>query len=68
MELIRKGRFDEIFFIGLPLEDERKLIFSVHLSKLRPDSWKDFNIDILSQESKKLFGGRNSAIYNRGYT
>ena len=56
VELIRKGRFDEIFFIGLPLEDERKLIFSVHLSKLRPDSWKDFNIDILSQESKNFSG------------
>jgi|TARA_B100001769_G_scaffold223744_1_gene184464 ATP-dependent 26S proteasome regulatory subunit len=56
VELIRKGRFDEIFFIGLPLEDERKLIFTVHLSKLRPDSWKDFNIDILSQESKNFSG------------
>ena len=56
VELIRKRRFDEIFFIGLPLEDERKLIFTVHLSKLRPDSWKDFNIDILSQESKNFSG------------
>ena len=56
VELIRKGRFDEIFFIGLPLEDERKLIFTVHLSKLRPDSWKDFNIDILSQESINFSG------------
>ena len=56
VELIRKGRFDEIFFIGLPLEDERKLIFTVHLSKLRPDSWKDFNSDILSQESKNFSG------------
>jgi SpoVK/Ycf46/Vps4 family AAA+-type ATPase len=56
VELIRKGRFDEIFFVGLPLEEERKLIFSVHLSKLRPDSWQNFNINILSQESKNFSG------------
>ena len=56
VELIRKGRFDEIFFVGLPLEEERKLIFSVHLSKLRPDSWQSFNLDILSEESKNFSG------------
>jgi SpoVK/Ycf46/Vps4 family AAA+-type ATPase len=32
-ELLRKGRFDEIFFIDLPEEDERKEIFDIHLSK-----------------------------------
>ena len=56
VELIRKGRFDEIFFVGLPLEEERKLIFSVHLSKLRPESWQNFDITLLSQESKNFSG------------
>jgi len=56
VELIRKGRFDEIFFVGLPLEEERKLIFSVHLAKLRPDSWQNFDITLLSQESKNFSG------------
>ena len=56
VELIRKGRFDEIFFVGLPLEEERRLIFSVHLSKLRPESWENFNINLLSQESKNFSG------------
>ena len=32
-EILRKGRFDEIFFIGLPSEEEKKLIFKVHLSQ-----------------------------------
>jgi ATP-dependent 26S proteasome regulatory subunit len=32
-ELLRKGRFDEIFFIDLPNEEERKEIFSIHLRK-----------------------------------
>lgn len=32
-ELLRKGRFDEIFFVDLPTEIERKNIFKVHLKK-----------------------------------
>ena len=32
-ELLRKGRFDEIFFVDLPDDDERKHIFSIHLKK-----------------------------------
>jgi SpoVK/Ycf46/Vps4 family AAA+-type ATPase len=30
-EMIRKGRFDEVFFVDLPLEDERLEVFHVHL-------------------------------------
>jgi SpoVK/Ycf46/Vps4 family AAA+-type ATPase len=32
-EMIRKGRFDEVFFIDLPTEDERMEIFEIHLTK-----------------------------------
>lgn len=32
-ELLRKGRFDEIFFVDLPSETERLDIFKVHLEK-----------------------------------
>jgi ATP-dependent 26S proteasome regulatory subunit len=32
-ELVRKGRFDEIFFVDLPNFDERKEIFAIHLKK-----------------------------------
>jgi len=32
-EMIRKGRFDEVFFIDLPTEDERIEIFRIHLQK-----------------------------------
>lgn len=32
-ELKRKGRFDEIFCVNLPNDEERKAIFNVHLSK-----------------------------------
>lgn len=32
-ELLRKGRFDEIFFVDLPTQEERKNIFQIHLYK-----------------------------------
>jgi SpoVK/Ycf46/Vps4 family AAA+-type ATPase len=32
-EMIRKGRFDEVFFVDLPLEDERIEIFKIHLTR-----------------------------------
>ena len=32
-ELLRKGRFDEIFFVDLPNQKEREKIFSIHLRK-----------------------------------
>ena len=31
--LLRKGRFDEIFFVDLPSNEERQNIFSIHLKK-----------------------------------
>src|SRR3954463_11279330 len=45
-ELLRKGRFDEIFFVDLPTDEERKEIFNIHLSK------KGRNVDLV--DLKKL--------------
>ena len=36
-ELLRKGRFDEIFFVDLPTPPEREAIFAIHLRKRRRD-------------------------------
>ena len=36
-ELLRKGRFDEIFFVDLPDEKERREIFSIHLNRRKQD-------------------------------
>ena len=36
-ELLRKGRFDEIFFVDLPTEEERKEIFKLHLERRLKD-------------------------------
>ena len=37
-ELLRKGRFDEIFFVDLPTLNEREEIFRLHLNKRLKDS------------------------------
>ena len=54
-ELLRKGRFDEIFFVDLPLVNERKEIFKVHLSKRKLD-WTKFDIDRLAIVSSEYSG------------
>nr|ASO75883.1 Ycf46 [Storeatula sp. CCMP1868] len=55
-EILRKGRFDEIFFIGLPNKQEKELIFKVHLSRIRPKSWTNYDIDLLSEKANKFSG------------
>jgi len=56
LEIIRKGRFDEIFFIGLPTFEERKMIFQIHLSMLRPDRWHAYDINLLTTNSENFSG------------
>jgi SpoVK/Ycf46/Vps4 family AAA+-type ATPase len=36
-EMIRKGRFDEVFFVDIPLEDEQLEIFKIHLARRAVD-------------------------------
>jgi SpoVK/Ycf46/Vps4 family AAA+-type ATPase len=55
-EMLRKGRFDEIFFVGLPTQDERKAIFTVHLERLRPHTLKNYDIERLAYETPDFSG------------
>ncbi|MBE9013460.1 AAA family ATPase, partial [Pseudanabaenaceae cyanobacterium LEGE 13415] len=55
-EMLRKGRFDEIFFVGLPTQEERRSIFSVHLSRLRPHNLKQYDLDRLAYETPDFSG------------
>jgi AAA+ superfamily predicted ATPase len=54
-ELLRKGRFDDIFFLDLPTLEERKDIFKVHLMK-RNRLPRDFNVDALARQSEGYVG------------
>lgn len=50
-EIIRKGRFDQVFFVDLPNEEERKQIFGIHLKKNRCDPAR-FDLVFLSKATK----------------
>jgi SpoVK/Ycf46/Vps4 family AAA+-type ATPase len=55
-ELLRRGRFDEIFFVGLPTQDERKAIYEVHLSRLRAHNLQNYDLDRLAYETPSFSG------------
>jgi len=54
-EFLRKGRFDEIFFVDLPTPEERQNIFTIHLSKRRSDISR-FDLDQLAKVSDGFSG------------
>ena len=56
LELLRKGRFDEIFFIDLPILEEREKIFQVFLKRLRPNNLNLFDFTKLASESSGFSG------------
>ena len=56
IEIIRKGRFDEIFFLDLPEKEEREEIFKIHLQTFRPNSWQSFDYRQLAQASESFSG------------
>ncbi len=55
-EMLRKGRFDEIFFVGLPNQKEREAIFEVHLNRLRPHKVREYDIKRLAYETPDFSG------------
>nr|YP_010484911.1 hypothetical protein Ycf46 [Hypnea cervicornis]UVW80605.1 hypothetical protein Ycf46 [Hypnea cervicornis] len=73
-EMLRKGRFDEIFFLNLPNLQERKMIFKIHLMKVRPLTWKQYDIEYLSELATNFSGSEieqsiieamNNAFYEK---
>ncbi|AFZ54670.1 AAA family ATPase [Cyanobacterium aponinum AL20118] len=55
-EILRKGRFDEVFFVGLPSQAEREAIFTVHLNRLRPHNLQTYDIKRLAYETPEFSG------------
>ena len=54
-ELLRKGRFDEIFFVSLPGDEARKAIFKIHLVKRKRDP-ENFDLNKLAKISDGYSG------------
>jgi SpoVK/Ycf46/Vps4 family AAA+-type ATPase len=62
-ELLRRGRWDQLFFIGPPSLAEREAIFKIHIYK-RGRDWRDlsnFNINELAKATDKFSGAEIEA-------
>ena len=64
-EMIRKGRFDEVFFVDLPLDDERIEIFKIHLDRRGVDPSR-FNLEQLTRVHHRLDRRRDRAVRGLG--
>ena len=54
-ELLRKGRVDEIFFVDLPLKEDREEIIKIHLKKFKRD-YKNFDISKIAETCEEFSG------------
>jgi hypothetical protein len=54
-ELLRKGRFDEIFFVDLPSQEERETIFTIHL-RARKQDVAQFDLKALATAAEGFSG------------
>lgn len=66
-ELIRKGRFDELFFVDLPTQAERKQIFALQMSKRNRDA-ATFDLERIATAAQGFSGAEieaavQSALY-----
>ena len=64
-ELLRKGRFDEIFFVDLPGAAERQDILSIHLRKRRRDP-ESFNLELLGAKADGFSGAELEGVVVEG--
>ena len=66
-ELIRKGRFDELFFVDLPSAAERKQVFSIQLTK-RKRNPADYDLDQVAEAAQGFSGAEiESAVQTALY-
>ena len=67
-EMVRKGRFDEIFFVDLPSPQSRRSILEIHLGKRLLDP-KRFGLDALAKATEGFSGSEiEQAIISAMYT
>jgi MoxR-like ATPase len=70
-ELLRKGRFDEIFFVDLPIAEERAEVFRIHVARRGRDA-QQFDLPALVEASQDFSGAEIeqaiiSALYDAFY-
>lgn len=65
-ELMRKGRFDEIFYVKLPTAEERKKIFEIHIKKRRPQDLEHVDIGKLVEKTEGYSGADIEGVVKDG--
>ena len=65
-ELLRKGRFDEIFYVGLPNSDERNKIFEIHIAKRRKQDLANIEISKLVEKTDGYSGADIEGVVKDG--
>ena len=60
-ELLRKGRFDEIFYVDFPTRDEREGIFAIHLTK-RNKNTNAIDVKTLAEKTDGFSGADIEAV------
>ena len=65
-ELMRKGRFDEIFYVKLPTVEERKKIFEIHIKKRRRQDYKGIDISKLVEKTTGYSGADIEGVVKDG--
>lgn len=65
-ELMRKGRFDEIFYVKLPTAQERKKIFEIHIKKRRPEDLEKVDIGKLVEKTEGYSGADIEGVVKDG--
>jgi len=64
-EMLRKGRFDEIFFVDLPDSDTRREIFRIHLT-IREREAEAFDLDALAVATEGFSGAEIEQVVVSG--
>lgn len=61
-EMLRKGRWDELFFVDLPNQEERELIWQIQVTKHRRDP-RQFDLAQLSKSTDGLTGAEIEQVF-----
>lgn len=65
-ELLRKGRFDEIFYVNLPNETEREQIFKIHIGKKHEQDLRGIDMATLVSKTKGYCGADIESVVHDG--
>lgn len=65
-ELLRKGRFDEVFYVDLPNPNERRKILEIHIKKRRKKDVRNIDIDKLVDKTEGYCGADLEGVVREG--